>query len=147
MADRSPPELGAPPPVDLISLALVIYAFFGIGVDLCPHDQRYRVLPRLPARSPFSPGSTRSITFSGHSPTISGQFFFAGLSVMGLESYNLWTRNSAAIASSRSIWQILRAGRPPLHNADRHRRRGGGRRGLSWWVPWRPDRRKATVSP
>jgi hypothetical protein len=49
---------------------------------------------------------------SGGLPDNFWAVFFAGLSVMGLESYNLWTRNSAAIRKQQQYLVDLRAGRP-----------------------------------
>lgn len=104
-------KLGAPPPIDLISLALVVYAFSGIILTL--------------ARMTTDTGSYRGFThaaflagfygfyhLSGGLPDNFWAVFFAGLSVMGLENYHLWTRHGAAIRKQQELLANLRAGRP-----------------------------------
>jgi len=104
-------KLGAPPPIDLISLALVIYAFSGIILTLA----------RITSDTGSYRGFQHAAFFTGFyafyhlSGGLSDNFwavFFAGLSVMGLESYHLWTRNGAAIRKQRQLLDNLRAGRP-----------------------------------
>lgn len=104
-------RLGTPPPVDLISLALVIYAFSGIVLVLARMTSdtgSYRGFQH----AAFLTGFYAFYHLSGALPDNFWAVFFAGLSVMGLESYHLWTLNSAAVRKQREILDNLRAGRP-----------------------------------
>ena len=104
-------KLGAPPPVDLISLALVIYAFSGIVLTFARMSSgtgSYRGFQH----AAFLTGFYTFYHLSGALPDNFWAVFFAGLSVMGLESYNLWTRNNAAIRKQQEHLANLRAGRP-----------------------------------
>jgi hypothetical protein len=104
-------QLGAPPPVDLISLALVIYAFSGIVLTFARMTSgtgSYRGFQH----AAFLTGFYVFYHLSGALPDNFWAVFFAGLSVMGLESYHLWTRNSAAVRKQQEYLAKLRAGRP-----------------------------------
>jgi hypothetical protein len=104
-------KLGAPPPVDLISLALVIYAFSGIVLTFARMTSgtgSYRGFQH----AAFLAGFYTFYHLSGALPDNFWAVFFAGLSVMGLESYHLWTRNGAAIRKQQEHLANLRAGRP-----------------------------------
>ncbi len=103
-------KLGAPPPVDLISLALVIYAFSGIVLTfarMTSDTGSYRGFQH----AAFLTGFYAFYHLSGGLPDNFWAIFFAGLSVMGLESYHLWTRNSSAIRKQQQHLASLRAGR------------------------------------
>jgi hypothetical protein len=103
-------KLGAPPPVDLISLALVIYAFSGIVLSfarMTSNTGSYRGFQH----AAFLTGFYTFYHLSGGLPDNFWAVFFAGLSVMGLESYNLWMRNGAAIRKHQAQLADLRAGR------------------------------------
>lgn len=110
-------QMGAPPPVDLISLALVVYAFSGIVLTL--------------ARMTSDTGSYRGFmhaafftgfyTFYHLAGGLTDNFwavFLAGVSVMGLESYHLWTRHGVAIRKQQALLADLRAGRPIVLEDD-----------------------------
>jgi heme/copper-type cytochrome/quinol oxidase subunit 3 len=104
-------KLGAPPPIDLISLALVIYAFSGIILTfarMTSNTGSYRGFQH----AAFLTGFYAFYHLSGGLTENFWAVFFAGLSVMGLESYQLWTRNSAAIRKQQQYLADLRAGRP-----------------------------------
>ena len=104
-------KLGAPPPIDLISLALVIYAFSGIVLTLARMTTgtgSYRGF----LHAAFFTGFYAFYHLSGGLPDNFWAVFFAGLSVMGLESYHLWTRHGAAIRKQQELLASLRAGRP-----------------------------------
>lgn len=109
--------LGAPPPVDLISLALVIYAFSGIIL----------VFARMTRNS----GSGRGFQHAGFllgfylfyhlAGGLADNFwavFFSGCSVLGLENYSLWTRSGAAIRKQKACLAELRAGRRVIIEDD-----------------------------
>jgi len=105
-------KLGAPPPVDLISLALVIYAFSGIVLIFARMTTSTTGSYRGFQHAAFLTGFYIFYHLSGGLPDNFWAVFFAGLSVMGLESYNLWMRNGAAIRKQQQYLADLRAGRP-----------------------------------
>lgn len=94
--------LGDPPPAELISLALVVYAFSGI----------VRTLARMSSNSPSYLGLMHAGFFAAFygfyhlSAALPDNFwavFFSGMSVMGLENYFLWSYSSAAISKERAL--------------------------------------------
>lgn len=98
--------LGAPPPPDLISLALVVYAFSGI----------VRTLARMSRNIPSYLGLMHAAFFtafygfyhlSGALPDNFWAVFFAGISVLGLDNYALWSYSSAAVRKERTLLQSL----------------------------------------
>ena len=104
-------KMGAPPPVDLISLALVVYAFSGIILTLARmtiDTGSYRGF----MHAAFFTGFYAFYHLSGGLPDNFWAVFLAGVSVMGLESYHLWTRHAAAIRKQQALLEALRAGRP-----------------------------------
>jgi hypothetical protein len=110
-------KLGAPPPIDLISLALVIYAFSGIILTLArmtTDTGSYRGF----MHAAFLAGFYGFYHLSGGLPDNFWAVFFAGLSVMGLESYHLWTRHGAAIRKQQEMLANLRAGRAIVIDDD-----------------------------
>jgi hypothetical protein len=110
-------KLGAPPPVDLISLALVIYAFSGIILTLArmtTDTGSYRGF----MHAAFFTGFYTFYHLSGGLPDNFWAVFLAGVSVMGLENYHLWTRHSAAIRKQQALLADLRAGRPIILEDD-----------------------------
>jgi len=114
LPDMSPEfrqKLGAAPPVDLISLALVIYAFSGIVLvfaRMTSNTGSYRGFQH----AGFLTGFYAFYHLAGALPDNFWAVFFAGLSVMGLESYQLWTRSNTAIRKQQAHLANLRAGRP-----------------------------------
>lgn len=110
-------KLGAPPPIDLISLALVIYAFSGIILTLARMTSdtgSYRGFQH----AAFFAGFYGFYHLSGALPDNYWAVFFAGVSVMGLESYHLWMRSNAAIRKQQEMLANLRAGRPIVVEED-----------------------------
>lgn len=104
-------KLGAPPPVNLISLALVIYAFSGIILTLArmtSNTGAYRGF----MHAAFFTGFYAFYHLSGALPDNFWAVFLAGTSVMGLESYHLWTRHGASVRRQRTLLADIRAGRP-----------------------------------
>jgi len=110
-------KLGAPPPIDLISLALVIYAFSGIVLTLARMTSgtgSYRGF----MHAAFFTGFYTFYHLSGGLPDNFWAVFLSGVSVMGLESYHLWTRHGAAIRKQQAMLADLRAGRPIVLEED-----------------------------
>lgn len=94
--------LGASPPVELIGLALVIYAFSGIIRTLASMSRNIKPYMGLMHAAFF----TGFYTFYHLAGALQDNFwaiFFAGLSVMGLENYYLWSHSSEAIRKERTL--------------------------------------------
>ena len=94
--------LGASPPVELIGLALVIYAFSGIVRTLASMSRNVKPYMGLMHAAFF----TGFYTFYHLSGALQDNFwaiFFAGISVMGLENYYLWSHSSEAIRKERTL--------------------------------------------
>ena len=101
--------LGAPPPTEMISLALVIYAFSGIVGTLARMSRNIKPFRGLMHAAFF----TAFYLFYFLSGVLSDNFwavFFAGLSVMGLENYYLWAHSSEALKKEREMLASLRGG-------------------------------------
>lgn len=99
--------LGAPPPAEMISLALVIYAFSGIVRTLARMSRNIKPYRGLMHAAFF----TAFYLFYHLSGSLSDNFwavFFAGISVMGLENFYLWSHSSAAVRKERELLQRLR---------------------------------------
>lgn len=110
-------KLGAPPPVNLISLALVVYAFSGIILTLArmtSNTGSYRGF----MHAAFFTGFYAFYHLSGALPDNFWAVFLAGTSVMGLESYHLWTRHGASVRHQQLLLANLRAGRPVVIQED-----------------------------
>lgn len=110
-------KMGAPPPVDLISLALVVYAFSGIVLILArmaSDTASYRGF----MHAAFLAGFYAFYHLSAALPDNFWAVFFAGLSVLGLENYHLWTRHTAQIRKQQALLADLRAGRPVVIEDD-----------------------------
>jgi hypothetical protein len=98
--------LGAPPPGEMISLALVIYAFSGIVRTLARMSRNIKPYMGLMHVAFF----TAFYVFYHLSGVLADNFwavFFAGLSVMGLESYYLWSHSSAALRKERALLESM----------------------------------------
>jgi O-antigen/teichoic acid export membrane protein len=99
--------LGKPPPSEMISLALVIYAFSGIVHTLARMTRNIK---------PYR-GFVHALFFTAFylfyylSDALADNFwavFFAGLSVMGLESYYLWAHSSAEVRKEKALLASLK---------------------------------------
>jgi hypothetical protein len=111
LSESTRQKLGAPPPVDLISLALVVYAFSGIILTLARMTSAtgsYRGF----MHAAFFSGFYAFYHLSGALPDNFWAVFLAGISVMGLESYHLWSRHGVSIRKQQELLANLRAGRP-----------------------------------
>jgi hypothetical protein len=98
--------LGAPPPVEMISLALVVYSFSAIILILgrMTNDRGgYRGL----MHAGFFAGFYTFYHLSGGLPDNFWATFFAGLSVLGLENYLLWMRTNSAILREKAELERL----------------------------------------
>lgn len=94
--------LGASPPVELIALALVIYAFSGIIRTLSSMSRNIKPYMGLMHAAFF----TGFYTFYHLAGALQDNFwaiFFAGISVMGLENYYLWSHSSEAIHKEQAL--------------------------------------------
>jgi hypothetical protein len=90
--------LGTPPPAAMISLALVVYAFSGIVRTLARMSRNIKAF------------FTAFYIFYHLSGALQDNFwavFFAGISVMGLENYYLWTHSNAALHKERALLKSM----------------------------------------
>lgn len=98
--------LGTPPPAEMISLALVVYAFSGIVRTLARMSRNIKPFLGLMHATFF----TAFYFFYHLSGALQDNFwavFFAGISVMGLENYYLWTHSNAALHKERELLKSL----------------------------------------
>ena len=99
--------LGAPPPAEMISLALVVYAFSGIVRTLARMSQNIKPYLGLMHAAFFA----AFYTFYQLSGSLQDNFwavFFAGISVMGLENYYLWAHSNAEVRKERALLESMR---------------------------------------
>ena len=101
--------LGAPPPSEMISLALVIYAFSGIVGTLARMSRNIKPFRGL-MHTAFFAAFYAFYFLSGVLPDNFWAVFFAGLSVMGLENYYLWAHSNEALQKEREMLARLRDG-------------------------------------
>jgi hypothetical protein len=94
--------LGAPPPSEMISLALVIYAFSGIVGTLARMSRNIKPFRGL-MHTAFFAAFYAFYFLSGVLPDNFWAVFFAGLSVMGLENYYLWAHSNEALQKEREL--------------------------------------------
>lgn len=101
--------LGAPPPGEMISLALVVYAFSSIVRTLARMSRNIKPYMGLMHAAFF----TAFYTFYQLSGVLQDNFwavFFAGISVMGLDNYYLWAHSNEAIGKERALLESMRRG-------------------------------------
>ena len=99
--------LGAPPPGQMISLALVVYAFSSIVRTLARMSRNIQPYMGLMHAAFF----TAFYSFYYLSGILQDNFwavFFAGISVMGLENYYLWSHSSEAVRKERALLESMR---------------------------------------
>lgn len=100
--------LGAPPPSEMISLALVVYAFSGIVQTLARMSRNIKPYRGLMHAAFF----TAFYIFYHLSGALQDNFwavFFAGVSVLGLENYYLWAHSSAAVRKERDLLNSMQS--------------------------------------
>ncbi|MDH3454147.1 MAG: menaquinol oxidoreductase [Desulfuromonadales bacterium] len=101
--------LGKPPPGEMISLALVVYAFSCIVRTLARMSHNIKPYAGLMHAAFF----TAFYTFYQLSGVLQDNFwavFFAGLSVMGLDNYYLWAHSNHALSKERALLESMRRG-------------------------------------
>jgi hypothetical protein len=106
MSEKMRTILGAPPPGEMISLALVIYAFSSIVRTLARMSRNVKPYTGLMHAAFF----TAFYTFYHLSGVLQDNFwavFFAGISVMGLENYYLWSHSAAAVRKERELLKSM----------------------------------------
>ena len=101
--------LGAPPPGEMISLALVVYAFSSIVRTLARMSHNIKPYVGLMHAAFFTVFYT-FYQLSGVLPANFWAVFFAGISVMGLDNYYLWSHSSDAVRKERALLESLRRG-------------------------------------
>jgi hypothetical protein len=116
-----PPEtvtavLGAPPSGRIISIVLVLYTFSALILSLS------RMTAGIEHRSSFCHVGylTAFFLFYYFSKSLDDNFwavFGAGITILGVESYRIWTYCAEGIAKNREdIDYVIRTGRPPPQN-------------------------------
>ena len=101
--------LGTPPSAEMISLALVVYAFSGIVRTLASMSRNIKSYLGLMHAAFF----TAFYMFYHLSGVLLDNFwavFFAGLSVMGLENYYLWAHSNEAVRKERALLNSMQKG-------------------------------------
>lgn len=107
LSDEARRVLGTPPPGEMISLALVVYAFSSIVRTLARMSRNIKPYMGLMHAAFF----TAFYVFYHLSGVLSDNFwavFFAGVSVMGLENYYLWSHSNEAVRKERALLESLR---------------------------------------
>ncbi len=102
LSDSALEILGASPPVELIGLALVIYAFSGIIRTLTSMSRNIKPYMGL-MHAAFFTGFYAFYHLAGALQDNFWAIFFAGISVMGLENYYLWSHSSEAIRKEQAL--------------------------------------------
>lgn len=98
--------LGGSPPTTLISIALVVYAFSALALilgHLSTGPDRYRGWSHIGYLSAF-------YLFYYYAGGLRENFwpvFFAGLTILGLENYRVWSVCSEAIRKERELLALL----------------------------------------
>lgn len=101
--------LGTPPPGEMISLALVVYAFSSIVRTLARMSRNVKPYMGL-IHAAFFTAFYAFYYLSGILPDNFWAVFFAGISVMGLENYYLWAHSSAALSKERALLRSMQDG-------------------------------------
>jgi len=106
LSDEARRMLGAPPPGELISLALVVYAFSGIIRTLARMSRNVKPYMGL-MHAGFFTAFYIFYHLSGVLPDNFWAVFFAGISVMGLENFYLLSHTNAAVRKERELLKSL----------------------------------------
>ena len=109
LSDETRRMIGAPPPSEMISLALVVYAFSGIIRTLASMSQNIKPYKGFMHVAFF----TAFYTFYQLSGVLQDNFWavlFAGISVMGLDNYYLWSHSNEAVRKERELLESMREG-------------------------------------
>jgi O-antigen/teichoic acid export membrane protein len=109
LSDEVRRMLGTPPPGEMISLALVVYAFSSIVRTLARMSRNIKPYMGLMHAAFF----TAFYTFYQLSGALQDNFwavFFAGISVMGLDNYYLWSHSKEEIGKERALLDSMRRG-------------------------------------
>lgn len=101
--------LGTPPPGQMISLALVVYAFSSIVCTLARMSQNIKPYTGL-MHAAFFTAFYAFYHLSGVLPDNFWAVFFAGISVMGLDNYYLWSHSTEAVSKERALLKSMRRG-------------------------------------
>jgi len=101
--------LGAPPPGEMISLALVVYAFSSIVRTLARMSRNIKPYMGL-MHAAFFAAFYAFYHLSGILQDNFWAVFFAGISVMGLENYYLWAHSTAAVRKERALLKSMQRG-------------------------------------
>ncbi|MCK4508792.1 MAG: menaquinol oxidoreductase [Desulfuromonadales bacterium] len=109
LSDETRRMLGASPPAGMISLALVVYAFSGIIRTLASMSQNIKPHKGL-MHVAFLTAFYIFYQLSGALQDNFWAVFFAGISVMGLDNYYLWSHSNEAVRKERALLDSMREG-------------------------------------
>jgi len=105
--------LGAPPPANLVSLALAVYSFSALTILLARMAKGagvYKGWPHLGYLAAF-------YLFYWAGNSLKGNFwavFIAGLTILGLEHYRTWSETQHALAKEKELlYQFVRSASNP----------------------------------
>jgi hypothetical protein len=107
LGEKARKMLGTPPPAEMISLALVVYAFSSIVQTLARMSRKIKPYTGLMHAAFF----TAFYTFYHLSGFLQDNFwavFFAGISVMGLDNYYLMSHSNEAVRRERALLNSMR---------------------------------------
>jgi O-antigen/teichoic acid export membrane protein len=106
LSDEARRMLGASPPVEMISLALVVYAFSSIVRTLARMSRNVKPYMGLMHAAFFA----AFYTFYHLAGALQDNFwavFFAGISVMGLENFYIWSHSNEAVRKERALLKSM----------------------------------------
>ena len=106
LSDEARKMLGASPPVEMISLALVVYAFSSIVRTLARMSRNVKPYMGLMHAAFFA----AFYTFYHLAGALQDNFwavFFAGISVMGLENFYIWSHSNEAVRKERALLKSM----------------------------------------
>lgn len=111
LSDETRRMLGAPPPGEMISLALVVYSFSGIIRTLARMTKNVKPYLGL-MHAAFFTAFYIFYHLSGVLPDNFWAVFFAGISVMGLENFYLLSHTNAAVRKERELLKSMQGKEP-----------------------------------
>ena len=101
--------LGRPPPANIISLTLLIYAFASIVHTLARMSQNIKPFRGL-VHAFFFIAFYTFYHLSGTLPDNFWAVFFAGIGVMGLDNYYLWAHSREAVRKEKEVLKNMQRG-------------------------------------
>jgi len=113
LSDNTRKILGTPPPSEMISLALVVYAFSSIVRTLARMSRKIKPYTGL-MHAAFFAAFYAFYHLSGALQDNFWAVFFAGISVMGLDNFYLWSHSNEAVQRERALLDSMHRGADDL---------------------------------